>query len=179
MESLAERKEKVFMVLAGGFNGMHGLGFGLGFLNFIGTILFFVFVFMLIKFFVKGRRYAGHRGWHGRGDWNKNDWKRGDWGKGAPWMREEFWQQRREGSRPEGGDWQEHSDEAMNVARERLAQGEITPEQFETIKQGLKVDMSDSSGGRFDKALHVARLRFAKGEITSEEFEAVKKTLLS
>ena len=172
------------MVLAGGFNGMHGLGFGLGFLNFIGTILFFVFIFMLIKFFIKGRHYVGHRGWHGRGDWNKSDWKRGDWGRGswnrgAPWMREDFWQGRKEGSPSEGRDWQEHDDEAMNVARERLAGSEITPEQFETIKQGLKVDMSDSSGGRFDKAVHLARLRFAKGEITSEEFEAVKKTLLS
>lgn len=168
------------MVLAGGFYGMHGLGFGLGFLNFIGTILFFIFIFMVIKFFIRGSRYAGHRGWHSRGDWSKSDWKRGDWGKGAPWMREEFWQQRREGFRPGRGDWHSDSDdEAMSVARERLAQGEINPEQFETIKGGLKVDMSDSSGGRFDKAVHLARLRFAKGEISSEEFEAVKKTLLS
>lgn len=173
------------MVLAGGFHGMHGLGFGLGFLNFIGTILFFFFIFMVIKFFIRGSRYAGHRGWHGRGDWSKSDWKRGDgntggWNRGAPWMREEFWQQRKEGFRPGGRDWNSDSDdEAMSVARERLAQGEINPEQFETIKGGLKVDMSDSSGGRFDKAVHLARLRFAKGEITSDEFEAVKKTLLS
>jgi uncharacterized membrane protein len=178
------------MVLAGGFHAMHGLGFGLGFLNLIGTILFFFFIFMVIKFFIRGSRYAGHRGWHGRGDLGRNDWKKGDgstggwnrsdWGRGAPWMREEFWQQRREGFRPGGRDWNSESDdEAMTVARERLAGSEITPEQFETIKGGLKVDMSDSSRGRFDKAVHTARLRFAKGEITSEEFEAVKKTLLS
>jgi uncharacterized membrane protein len=158
------------MVLAGGFHGMHGVGFGLGFLNFIGTILFFVFIFMLIKFFARGARYAPYRGWRG-------DWRKSDWGKNAPWMREEFWQHR---SRPWHGDSESDTDdEAMSVARERLAKSEITPEQFETIRQGLKVDMSDSSGGRFDKAVHLARLRFAKGEITSEEFEVVKKTLLS
>jgi uncharacterized membrane protein len=164
------------MVLAGGFHGMHGVGFGLGFLNFIGTILFFVFIFMLIKFFIRGSRYAPYRGWN-RGDWSKHDWRKSDWGKNAPWMREEFWQHR---NRPWHGDSESDTDdEAMGVARERLAKSEITPEQFETIRQGLKVDRSDSSGGRFDKAVHLARLRFAKGEITSEEFEAVKKTLLS
>jgi uncharacterized membrane protein len=176
------------MVLAGGFHGMHGFGFGLGFLNFIGTILFFVFIFMLIKFFVRGARYANYRGWDrgergGRG-WNRSDWGRGDWGKGAPWMREEFWQNRKGGPRPWHGDWHgdrdnDVDDEAMTIARERLAKSEITPEQFETIKQGLKVDMSDASAGRFDKAVHLARVRFAKGEITPEEFEAVKKILLS
>jgi uncharacterized membrane protein len=159
------------MALAGGFYG-HGLGFGLGFLNFIGTILFFIFIFMLIKFFVKGRHYAGHRNWHGRGEWNRGDWGR----RGPPWMNEKFWSQDKEGLRP---GYSDADDEAMSVARERLAQGTITPEQFETIRGGLKVDMSDSSGGRFDKAVHLARLRFAKGEITAEEFEAVKKTLLS
>jgi uncharacterized membrane protein len=171
------------MVLAGGFQGMHGVGFGLGFLNFIGTILFFVFIFMLIKFFVRGARYAGYRGWN-RGDSSRQGWNRGgDWGKNAPWMREEFWQSRKGGPRSWHGDWHGEShndvdDEAMTIARERLAKSEVTPEQFETIKQGLKVDMSDTSG-RFDKAVHLARVRFAKGEITSEEFEAVKKTLLS
>jgi uncharacterized membrane protein len=169
------------MVHAGGFYGMHGFGFGLGFLNLLGTILFFVFIFMLIKFFVKGARYAGYRNWQGRGDWggrSPRDWKNsagknGDWKTKAPWMSEKFWAEGRENSRPDV------DDEAMNVARERVAQGEITPEQFETIKQGLKVDMSDSPLGRHDKAVHLARLRFAKGEIGLEEFEAVKKTLLS
>jgi uncharacterized membrane protein len=157
------------MVYAGGFYGMNGLGFGLGFLNLIGTILFFVFIFMLIKFFVKGARYAGHRNWQGRGEWGKSEWSR----RGPPWMNEKFWAEGKEGSRPNV------DDEAMNVARERVAQGEITPEQFETIKQGLKVDMSDSPLGRHDKAVHLARLRFAKGEISLEEFEAVKKALLN
>ncbi len=159
------------MVHAGGFYGMHGLGFGLGFLNLIGTILFFVFIFMLIKFFIKGRHYAGHRDWHGRGEWGRSDWGR----RGPPWMSEKFWAEGKEGQRPHATT----DDEAMNVVRERVAQGEITPEQFETIKAGLKVDMSDAPLGRHDKAVHLARLRFAKGEITPQEFEAVKKTLLS
>ncbi len=166
------------MVLAGGFHGMHGFGFGLGFLNLIGTVLFFAFIFMLIKFFVRGARYAGYRNWQGRGDWSKRDWKRDnwkgdDWKNKAPWLSEKFWSEGKEGLHPNT------EDEAMNVARERVAQGEITPEQFETIKQGLKVDMSDVPLGRHDRAVHLARLRFAKGEITSEEFEAVKRTLLS
>ncbi|MGL4610198.1 MAG: hypothetical protein ACRCYY_11025 [Trueperaceae bacterium] len=148
------------MVLAGGFHGMHAFGFGLGFLNFIGTILFFIFLFMLIKFFARGIRYAGYRNWQGRGDCKRS---KSDWGKHAPWMREEFWQSREGGS-------DESEDEAMSVARERLAQSEITPKQFETLKGGLEVDMSDTLG-RFDKAVHIARLRFAKGEISSEEFD--------
>jgi putative membrane protein len=162
------------MVEAGGFygmHGMHGFGFGLGFLNFIGTILFFVALFALIRFFIKGARYAGYRNWQGRGDWGRNDWKPGGWKNKAPWMSEKFWADDKGGSRPDV------DDEAMSVARERVAQGEITPEQFETIKQGLKVDMSDSPLGRHDKAVHLARLRFAKGEISLEEFEAVKKVL--
>jgi uncharacterized membrane protein len=156
-----------------GFYAMHGFGFGLGFLNFIGTILFFIFIFMVIKFFIRNARYAGHRGWHGRGDGGKDNWNRGDWGRKAPWMSEKFWEGK-EGPRRGYG---EVDDEAMNVARERVAQGEVTPEQFETIKGGLKVDMSDSPLGRHDRAVHLARLRFAKGEISLEEFEAVKKAL--
>jgi uncharacterized membrane protein len=170
------------MVEAGGFygmHGMHGFGFGLGFLNFIGTILFFIALFALIRFLIKGARYAGYRNWQGRGDWNRNEWKSGgwknpgDWKNKAPWMSEKFWSDDKGGSHPD------LDDEAMRVARERVAQGEITPEQFETVKQGLKVDMSDSPLGRHDKAVHLARLRFAKGEISLEEFEAVKKALLN
>jgi uncharacterized membrane protein len=173
------------MVHAGGFYAMHGLGFGLGFLNLIGTILFFAFIFMVIKFFIKGGRYAAYRNWsghesHGRGDWNRGDGGRGGWNRGAPWMRGNEGQGKGDfrpwhGNTPSAG----ADDEAMSVARERLAQGEINPEQFETIKGGLKVDMSDAPMGRHDKAVHLARLRFAKGEISLEEFNAVKKTLLS
>jgi uncharacterized membrane protein len=172
-----ERNKEKAMVHAGGFYAMHGLGFGLGFLNLIGTILFFAFIFMVIKFFIKGGRYAAYRNWsghegHGRSEWSRGDWGRGGWNRGAPWMQGKEGQGK-EGFRPEA------DDEAMSVARERLAQGEINPEQFETIKGGLKVDMSDAPMGRHDKAVHLARLRFAKGEITVEEFAAVKKTLLS
>jgi uncharacterized membrane protein len=164
------------MVEAGGFygvHGMHGFGFGLGFLNFIGTILFFIALFALIRFFIKGARYATYRNWQGQG---RGDWGKGDWGRKAPWMSEKFWMEGKEGQH-RGHRHSDTEDEAMSVARERVAQGEITPEQFETIKGGLKVDMSDSPLGRHDKAVHLARLRFAKGEISLEEFEAVKKAL--
>ena len=156
---------------------MHGMGFGLGFLNLIGTLLFFGFIFMAIKFLVKGRHHA-----NGRGDWGRGPWGPSHWKQGPPWMqgeRQGKGNQSKEGFHPWSDDSKPGRDEALNVARERLAQSEISPEQFETIKQGLKVDMSDSSAERFDKAVHLARLRFAKGEISAEEFEAVKRTLLS
>ncbi len=138
-----------------------GFGFGLGFLNFIGTILFLVFLFWAFKAIFRGFRYAGGRGsgWSGRGPWG--------------------WHKHHHG----GHD----SDEAMSAARERLAQGDIDPEEYEAIKQGLAADRpsdsSDSSGyrgygyRRTDSALALARMRFAKGEISAEEFEAVRKTL--
>jgi putative membrane protein len=71
-------------------------------------------------------------------------------------------------------------DEAVETARQRLAQGDIDAEEFEAIKSGLKTESTWVQGwapwGR-DRAIEVARMRFAKGEITFEEFEAVKKTL--
>jgi uncharacterized membrane protein len=141
------------MVHAGGFYGMHGAGFG--FFNPLGFILFLVVIVLLVRFFVKSGRYGA---WQGNG-------MRGDWNRSAPWV------QARETN--------EVNDEALSVARERLAKGEINPEQFETIKGGLKVDVSNAPLGRHDTALQVARERFAKSEITLEEFEAVKKILAS
>jgi uncharacterized membrane protein len=140
------------MVHAGGFYGMHGAA-GFGFFNPLGIILFLVVIVLLIRFFVKSRRYAA---WQGA---------KGDWNRSAPWV------QAREVS--------EVTDKALSVARERLAKGDINPEQFKTIKQGLRVDVSNAPLGRHDTALQVARARFARGEITLEEFEAVKKTLAS
>jgi putative membrane protein len=133
-------------------HGFHG-GFGLGFLNLIGMVLFFGFIFMLVKGFafrMNGRGYprgfgpmthkhCGHEGW-------------------------------------------KHND-AMQLARERFARGEMNQEQFETIKAGLEKDQFSEMPSRpknwphSDGALELARMRFAKGEISLEDYEAIKKGL--
>lgn len=149
---------------------MHGhMGFGLGFLNFIGTILFFVTVFWALKFFFRG----GFRGGHGR----YPKW-RGDWSRGR-------------GPRP----WKQH-DEADKVMRERLARGEISEDEYTRLKSQLGGNGSNGGGNgsyngpsrpeggplgwlRGDDALGVARLRLAKGEISADEFETIRRVLTS
>ena len=141
----------------------HGYGFGLGFLNFLGTILFFIAVVWFFRTFVLGRR--------GR--------YRPPFGRGRGW------------SRWEGGSSGE--DSALKMAKERFAGGKISAEEFETIRSGLGSDEGDKRGGPSfpdlsnlgslgsswgrERALDIARTRFAKGEITQEEFETVKRTL--
>jgi putative membrane protein len=148
------------------------MGFGLGFLNFIGTILFFVLLFALLRMFLRGWKYSGMG--HGPGS---RGW-------GGPWM-----------ARGMGRGWGRHGwggmmggwngrDDALEAARERLAKSEITPEQFETIQKGLETRRQRDDeqpwrgwmGGK-DDALETARLRFARGEISAEEFEMIKKAL--
>ena len=133
-------------------HGFHG-GFGLGFLNLIGMVLFFGFIFMLIKGFAF--RMNGRSGPRGVGPLAYKrcgpDWKQGD---------------------------------AVQVARERFARGEMNQEQFETVRAGLEKEQTPETPPHFarawghsDAALELARLRFAKGEISLEEYEAIKKGL--
>lgn len=166
---------------------MMGMGFGLGFLNLIGTVLFWVALIWTIRFFVRGgfkngnfrKRYGGRyakwrgemtRGGHGHGG-------RGDWGRG----------------RPSGGD------EADKLIRERLAKGEISEDEYAQLKAKLGENGEGSSstaedgpsrnGGRSeggplnwlrgDNALETARLRLAQGEITPDEFETIRRVLTS
>lgn len=153
---------------------MHGhMGFGLGFLNFIGTILFFVTVFWALKFFLRGgcRSRGRHPKWRG-------EWRRGWPGGGRPW---------------ENG-----SGEADRVLRERLAKGEITEDEYARLKGQLGGNGGSSGGansgtngssGRFegnplgwlrgDDALELARLRLARGEISADEFETIRRVLTS
>jgi uncharacterized membrane protein len=143
------------------------VGFGFGFLNFIGTILFFVLLFALLRMFLRGARYSGM----GRGGW------------GGPWMGGRHGWGRHGWGGMMGG-WNGR-DDALETARERLAKSEITPEQFEAIKKGLETRRQrdeDQSwrgwmGGSKDDALETARMRFARGEISAEEFEMIKKAL--
>ena len=139
------------MALAYGY-GAHA-GFGFAFLNFFGTVLFFIFMLFVIKMMFKGMKYSG------RGSWS------------VPW---------RESSRAWIDDGPKaHNDEAIQVARTRLANSEISPEEFDVIKQGLKDSDTSYSKSPYqhDDALKTARLRFAKGELTLEEYETVLKAL--
>jgi uncharacterized membrane protein len=118
------------------------MGFGFGFLNFIGTVLFIILL-VWAMFLVRG-------------------------GRGAPW---------RSSAAP-------YEDEALRTARERFASGEISAEELERLRQGLRAGETRESGhpmriwfeGR-GSALELARMRFAKGEVTLEEFEAIRKGL--
>ena len=117
---------------------LHAAGFGLGFLNLLGSILFFIFIFFVIKSLIY--YFAGHKGGHRA--WSCS------------------------------GRHKSKEDEAVMVARERFAKGELTAEEFNVLKTGLGVESSeDTSSPRWgfssrDRALSIARLRFAKGEIT-------------
>ncbi len=154
---------------------MHGdMGFGLGFLNFLGTILFWVAVFWAVRFFVRGG-FSKYRS-HGR----YPQWRRGWHGGGRP--------------------WEARSDEADKLVRERLARGEISEDEYARLKaqlggngsvgdnggsrQGVGGGNARSEGGplgwlRGDGALETARMRLAKGEISEGEFETIRRVLTS
>ena len=123
----------------------HAAGFGLGFLNFLGSILFFIFIFFVIKSVIY--YFAGHK--VGCRSWNSKNVE----------------------------------DEAIAVARERFAKGEVTSEEFSVLKQGLGNEGSEITSNprwgfsRHNRALSIARMRFAKGEISLEEFETIKRVL--
>ncbi len=151
-----------------------GMGFGLGFLNLIGTILFWVAAFWTVRFFIRGGF---------RGDYRSRlpKW-RGEWSKG------------RGGGRP----WENRSgpgDEAEKMMRERLAKGEISEDEYAKLKAHLGSG-NESNGGegnhgspraesgplgwlKGDGALELARMRFAKGEIGADEFETIRRVLTS
>ena len=133
------------MALAYGGHAMIGLGF----LNLLGTLLFFGFLVFAFKMFFRGMKVSRANG--GPGPWN--------------------WQGPSHSHNP-------REDEAMKVAKERLAQSEISPEEYETVKRGLRASTPQQEGYRQDSALATARMRFAQGELSQEEFDAVMKALL-
>lgn len=154
------------------YGHMGGMGFGLGFLNFLGTILFFVAVFWALRFFFRG---GLHKYRHG----NPGKWRdlRERYGGPRPWDR---------------------TDGAEQTLRERLARGEIDQDEFNRLKTQLGGNAGSSGGGngngngrgprpeggplgwlRGDNALEVARLRLAKGEISADEFETLRRVLSS
>ncbi len=133
-------------------HGAH-VGFGFAFLNFFGTILFFIFMLFVIKMMFRGMRFSG------RNSWSDEPWR----DRVGGWMNDK--------PQPTA------KDEAMDIARNRLAGSELSPKEFEVIKQGLKDSQIDTSFSKHDGALSTARVRFAKGEISLSEFEAVLKAL--
>lgn len=135
---------------------MHmGWGFGLGFLNFLGTILFFIFLFWVFKAFVFGR---GWRGGYGRG-WRHMKSAGGPWGRS-----DDATEAARE--RYARGDISKEQYEAIKTGLE----SEKSRESHD--------DWRDWRGfWNRDKALEVARVRFARGEISLEEYQAIKQGL--
>lgn len=152
------------------YGHMGGMGFGLGFLNFLGTILFFVAVFWALRFFFRG---GMHKYRHG----NPGKWRE--------------WRGRYGGPRP----WEGRSDGAEQTLRDRLARGEIKEDEYNRLKTQLGGNGGNGNGGpngggprpdggplgwlRGDDALEVARLRLAKGEISADEFETLRRVLTS
>jgi len=137
------------------------MGFGFVFLNFVGHVLFLLLIFWLIKNFVFAMRGESGSGWGpSSGSWASSKWKA-----------------RHQDGQNAQGMTQPKVDTATTTARQRLADGEITPEEFGVIQQGLSSQVTQANASN-DSALETARMRFAKSEITAEEFEAVKKALL-
>lgn len=137
-----------------------GIGFGLGFLNFLGTVLFFMFLFGMFRMLAWGSR-GGCSG-HSRKHWKsmRRQWKH---------------------------HMMEH-DAPLRIVRERYARGEIDREAYldmtealggrpeETVKHQEKASEWRPPFMQ-DRALEVARYRLAQGEITPEQFEAIRRTL--
>lgn len=124
---------------------------GLAFLNLIGTLLFFGFILMAVKSIFSRMNYAN------TGNCNS-------------WEKLEYKAQARS---------QKAQDEAMQVARERLANSELEPKAFEAIRESLRKSEADINDTyrRNDSALNTARMRLAKGELSTKEFEAVRQAL--
>ena len=123
---------------------------GLAFLNFIGTILFIGFFFVALKA-IFGRMYYANAGSYG--SWSYEG-------------------QRHHHKSPQ-------KDSPLGVARERLANSELAPKDFEAIKSSLNNSEPDPADSyrRNDSAFNIARMRLAKGELTPKEFEAVRQAL--
>jgi len=135
-----------------------GYGFGLGFLNLIGTVLFFILVVWVIRFVLRGGfGYRGERcgGWRGY----------------------------RRGRRYRRHRYAGFGDDPLEEARSRLARGEIDAQEYERLRAALEGEASDREapferwlGGGPD-AVETLRLRLARGEIGVDEYERLRAAL--
>lgn len=128
-----------------------GFGFGLGFLNFLGTILFFVVVVWVIRFLLRGGfggPACGARRWrrHARRAWRHGfddalDEARARLARGEVDAREyERLRDLLEGGGAEEGPferWLAGRKDAVEVLRLRLARGEISVDEYESLLRAL------------------------------------------
>lgn len=133
-----------------------GLGFGLGFLNFLGTVLFIVLLVWVVRFFLRGA------GWRTA----RCGWPRAYRGR----------RYRRHGRHFFG-------DDALEEARTRLARGEIDAQEYERLRAALESEDADDDApferwfsSRTD-AVELLRQRLARGEIGVEEYERLRAAL--
>ena len=136
-------------------SGMQMVDPGWFFLAGFFKVLWFVFLIALIFAAIRWLKHGGRTramAWGGREQF-KDMWRQGK----HEWRNK--WQA------------QQGSDDALQTARVRLAKSELTPEQFEDLKQQLEI-ASES-----DPALKIARQRLASGEISLETFQMIKNAL--
>ena len=134
------------MAYAFGYGAHHMAGFGFGFFNFLGTLLFIILIVWVIKFFVRGGRggppWAGRSyRWRDQGNDDALRTARERFAQGEI-TREQYDELRggleRNGDSHGGpGRWFGSGDSAMELARMRFARGELTREEFDTIRKGL------------------------------------------
>jgi putative membrane protein len=137
-------------------HGFYGPGFGLGFLNLLGTILFVVLLVAALRALMGGR--GGPWGPRGRRAWAAA-------GFGAPDPALDAARERLARS--------EISPEQFEDIRAALRAGRAEPQPHEHMGPPW------AAMGRWgrDGALETARLRLARGEVTPEEFEAIRRAL--
>lgn len=132
-----------------------GFGFGLGFLNFLGTLVFFAAIFMLFSKLMRGSRL----GW--RGPWSchhrsYNSRRRHEQDAALELARERL-----------------ARSEISTEEFESIRKGLMQPSQ----QEGYPLEAETRWPWQQDDALETARTRFARGEIKSEEFEIIKRAL--
>lgn len=125
---------------------MHAYGFGLGFLNFLGTALFVLALIFAVKVLARGGWQGGRRGWaRCQGRWDGHGPQAPDEAMRAARERlargeidPEAFEALRKGLAPAEARQDGRPDGALELARLRFAQGELTPEEFEAIKKALQ-----------------------------------------
>ena len=118
------------------------MGFGFGFLNFIGTILFIILIVWVIKSVARGGWRSGRWQQSGQDDAALNA-ARERFARSEisaeeyEALRQGLRQGEERGQGRSFGGWFDGGDKALELARMRFARGEIDLEEFERIRRGL------------------------------------------
>jgi uncharacterized membrane protein len=119
-------------------------------------VLWFVFLMGVAIWFFRWLKHSRRMAWQ-QGNWRNSNWDSKGWRE----TKEKF-----------RNSWKTFTnDDALTTARVRLAQGDLTPEQFQDLKTQLEITNEP------DPALKIARQRLAKGEISVEEFSMIHDAL--